>query len=87
MIISHNLNIKLEVQWVSRESGEIEWADAISRDADFWDYRLSAGSFAFISDRVGPFDTDYFASEWSYQLKPFFSLYWSENSAGINAFS
>ena len=71
MVIAHEHNIKLEVKWISRESGKIRMADTISKEPDFGDYRLSDGSFAFITSRLGVFDTDYFASEWSHRLRPF----------------
>ena len=43
-------NIRLEVRWISRESGEIRMADDLSKELDFGEYRLSSSSFIYIRD-------------------------------------
>jgi hypothetical protein len=40
------LDVNFKIVWLSRESKEIRFADGISKDFDFGDYRLSRGDFA-----------------------------------------
>jgi hypothetical protein len=72
---------------VEPESEEIRFADRISKDFDFGDYRLSAVDFAGLVSIFGEFCADYFASEYSYRKRPFFSRYISGLSAGCDAFA
>ena len=48
-------NIKLQVHWISRESGEIRMADELSKETDFRDYWLDGGSFQYIQGRFDRF--------------------------------
>jgi hypothetical protein len=82
----HRLNVSFNIVWLSRESEEIRFADRVSKDFDFGDYRLSDGDFKRLVYDFGGFSADYFASDYSYRMRPFFSRYISERSAGSDAF-
>ena len=71
----------------SRESEEIRFADRISKDFDFGDYRISGKDFDEPVCEFGRFSADYFASDYSYRMRPFFSRYISGKSSGSDAFS
>ena len=81
------LDVNFEIVWQSRESEEIRFADQISKDFDFGDYRLSMGDFASLVYAFGEFSADFFASDYSYRMRPFFSCYISGMSAGSDAFA
>jgi hypothetical protein len=81
------LDVNFEIVWLSRESEEIRFADRISKDFDFGDYRLSRGDFASLVYVFGEFSADYFALDYSYRMRPFFSRYISGMSAGSDAFA
>ena len=55
--------ISLETFWLSRESREIEYCDALSKEVDKSDYWLSRKDFDRLERRYGPFHADYFASD------------------------
>ena len=81
------LDVNFEIAWLSRESVEIRFADRISKDFDFGDYRLSAEDFDGLVNFFGGFSADYFASDYSFRMRPFFSRYISGLSAGCDAFA
>ena len=80
-------NVDFEIVWQSRESKEIRFADRISKDFDFGDYMISDGDFEWLVYEFGGCCTDYFASDFSYRMRPFFSRYILEKSSGSDAFS
>ena len=80
-------DVNFEIVWLSRESEEIRFADRISKDFDFGDYRISAGDFEGLVGVFGGFSADYFASDYSYRMRPFYSRYISGLSAGSDAFA
>jgi hypothetical protein len=55
------LDVNFEIVWLSRESEEIRFADRISKDFDFGDYRLSEVDFTGLVSIFGEFCADYFA--------------------------
>ena len=75
-----------EILWQTRESEEIRFADKVSKDFDFGDYRISEGDFDELVARYRSFSADYFTSDYSYRMQPFFSRYLLEKSAGSDAF-
>jgi hypothetical protein len=81
------LDVNFEIVWLSRESEEIRFADGISKDFDFGDYRLSRGDFASLVYGFGEFSADYFVLDYSYRMRPFFSRYISGMSAGSDTFA
>ena len=66
---------------------EIRFADRISKDFDFGDYRLSAEDFEGLVSIFGEFRAYYFASDYSFRMRPFFLRYISGLSAGCDAFA
>ena len=81
------LNVDFEIAWLSRESEEIRFADRVSKDFDFGDYRISAVDFEGLVSAFGGFSADYFASDYSFRMRPFYSRYISGLSAGSDAFA
>ena len=79
--------LKFEIVWQSRETEEIRFADKISKDFDFGDYKISGEDFRELVCKFGGFSADYFASDYSYRMVPFYSRYLSKKSAGSDAFS
>ena len=80
-------DVDFEIVWLSRSSEVIRFADKISKDFDFGDYRISAADFNALVDHFGSFSADYFASEYSYRMMPFYSCYTSGPCAGVDAFA
>ena len=79
--------IDFEIVWQSRDSEEIRFADHVSKDFDFGDYRLCDSDFQRLFVKYGGFSADYFTSDYSFRMQPFYSRYLSEKSAGSDAFS
>ena len=80
-------DVAFEIVWLSRDTEEIRFADRISKDFDFGDYRISSEDFEALVDFFGSFSADYFASDYSYRMRPFYSRYVSGLSAGADAFA
>ena len=53
---------------------EIRFADRISKGFDFGDYRLRVEDFEDLGSICGEFSADYFASGYSFRMRPFFSI-------------
>jgi hypothetical protein len=85
-VVAKRINISFSIVWLSRESEEIRFADRVLKDFDFGDYRLSDGGFKGVVYGFGGFSADYFASDYSYRMRSFFSRYISERSVGSDAF-
>jgi hypothetical protein len=79
--------LQFEIVWQRRETEEIRFADRISKDFDFGDYRISMQDFHQLEERFGGFSADYFASDYSFRMQPFFSRYLSDRSEGSDALS
>ena len=50
------------------------------------DYCMSKACFRDLWDKFGPFHADYFASDRTYRMKPFFARFASGESEGVDAF-
>ena len=85
LIVEHGMDF--EIVWQRRTSEEIVFADKISKDFDFSDYRLSQEDFNGIAEMYGPFVVDYFASSYSFRMKPFMSRYRCDEGQGADAFA
>ena len=81
------LSVHFDIVWQSRETEEIRFADKISKDFDFGDYRISDKDFDELVCEFGRFSADYFASDYSYRMRPFFSRYITGKSSGSDTFS
>ena len=81
------LQIKLETFWLSRDSREIELCNGWSKEVDTSDYWISDGDFGWIEKEFGPFSADYFASDRSWRMKPFFARFGVSESMGLDVFS
>ena len=79
--------IRLETFWLSRESKEIEYCDTLSKDVDTSDYWLNRKDFDRLERRYGPFKADYFMSDRSWRMKPFYARFGCGESEGVDAFS
>ena len=80
-------DIVLEPFWLSRESREIKVCDALSKDFNIADYRLSGQDFSMLQDRFGSFSVDFFGSSFTARCRPFFALVDCAGAAGVDAFS
>ena len=59
---------------------QIEYCDRMSKDVDTSDYWLSSEDFRWIKKRRGPFSVDFFASDRSWRMKPFFARFVSRRA-------
>ena len=78
-------NIQLSVDWVPREQNKE--ADSLSRVEDPDDWGIDIRIFSAFNKSHGPFTVDVFASNITKQLPKFYSKYWCEGSAGVDAFA
>ena len=51
------------------------------------EYRVREDSFRELESEFGPWDIDWFASDWSKRMDSFASRYWTMGSEFIDAFS
>ena len=58
-------NIKLEMVWRQRNTEEITLCDKISKEFDLSEYRIEEESFRTLEEEFGPWDVDWFVSDWS----------------------
>ena len=80
-------DIKLEMVWRRRNTQEISLCDRLSKDFDLSEYRISRASFEEIEEEYGPWQIDWFASDWSRRMDRFASRYWTIGTDIIDAFS
>ena len=85
--LSMEFEIVLEPFWLSRKSIEIQVCDALSKDFDMSDYRLSDQDFGMLWVRFGPFSVDFFGSSFAMRCRPFFSKLNCVGAEGVDAFS
>ena len=82
-----SFELEFEIVWQRRTTEEIRFADFVSKDFDFGDYKICDNDFYRLEQEYGGFEADYFASSYSYRMKPYYSRYLSGESAGSDAFS
>ena len=82
-----DFDIKLEMVWRRRNTEEISLCDKLSKDFDLSEYRITEESFRVLEEEFGPWDIDWFASDWSKRLNRFASRYWTVGSKATDAFS
>ena len=87
MEICKSRNIELKVEWKSRKEEQIQFCDEMSKDFDASEYKISSRDFERLWRKFGPFSVDAFASDWSYQMTPFFSKFLCPGTAGVDAFA
>ena len=80
-------DMKLEMVWRRRNTQEISLCDRLSKDFDLSEYRISSESFEEIEEEFGPWQIDWFASDWSRRMDRFASRYWTIGTDIIDAFS
>ena len=59
----------------------------ISKTFDLSEYRIQEESFKRLEEEFGPWDMDWFASDWSKRLDRFASRFWTDGSEATDAFS
>ena len=74
------LNIALEPFWVSRDSAQIGFCDELRKRIDTSDYWLSDKYFPWLERRRGPFSDDYFTTDRSWRLRPFYAKFRCDQS-------
>ena len=80
-------DLEFNIVWHRRNTEQIRLADKISKDLDFSDYRISRDDFQWLEEKFGSFSMDYFASDYSYRMRPFCGRYRSEKAQHSDAFS
>ena len=85
--ICRKFRIRLECFWLSRESQEITLCDKWSKEIDTSEYWLQDEDFRRLEKKYGPFMADYFASDRSKRMKPYYSKFGVGDSRGLDAFS
>lgn len=78
-------NIVMEATWIPRELNE--YADWYSKAIFPCDIRLNRAVYNALYKIFGGFTIDLFASCDNYQLKPYFSLHWTPDTSGVDAFN
>ena len=79
--------LELVMVWRRRNTEEITLCDKLSKDFDLSEYRLSQESFDALNEEFGPWEVDWFASDWSRRLERFSSRYWTIGGEAPDAFS
>ena len=77
-------SIKLDFEWIPRTLNDK--AGYFSKILDSDDWGLSSKLFDIISSRWGPFAVDWFASEHNAKVATFYTRFWCERTAGVDAF-
>lgn len=86
--LSSELGIRIEPIHVLRQDPRIEIADAGSKTEDTDNWSIDAWSFQTIINQTGMhFETDLFADCNNTRAERFFSLFYSEGTSGVDAFS
>ena len=86
-ILVEKYDIKLEMVWRRRNTEEITLCDKISKEFDLSEYRIEEESFQALEEEFGPWEVDWFASDWSKRLPRFVSRYWTVGSEHTDAFT
>ena len=82
-----DLNMKVDVIYLSRNDPIIEFADAESRNFDLNDYSIDFESFCKISSMFGEFELDCFASFSNKKCVRYFSKFFEPLAEGQNFFA
>jgi hypothetical protein len=77
--------ISLSLDWVPR--GENTVADDLSKVIDVEDWSIQDHIFQYLNKTQGPFSCDIFASNLTKKVPKFYSRYWCEGAAGVDAFA
>ena len=78
-------NIVMDSAWIPRELND--FADWYSKAIFSCDVRLNPNVYRQLEKIWGGFTIDLFASYDNYQLKPYFSYYWTPDTSGVDAFN
>ena len=76
------LDIKLRVEWRSREDPLLQMADLGSKEFDVNDFSLDFETISYIMQKIGPFDIDCFASSFNKKCVHFYSKFEDANTQG-----
>ena len=79
--------IVMKMVWHRRNTEEITLCDKLSKVFDLSEYQLTQESFDALEEEFGPWDVDWFASDWSHRLERFASRYWTVGGEATDAFS
>lgn len=84
--LCHKLKIRIEPIHLRREDPRIQLADEMSKTPDTDNWSVDESSFQELHEQFN-FETDLFADKTNRKTKKFFSLYYNEETLGIDAFS
>jgi hypothetical protein len=76
-VLVDKFDIKVVRMWRRRNTEEIILCDRLSKDFDLSEYRITMESFRELEEEFGPWDIDWFASDWSKRMDRFASRYWT----------
>ena len=74
----------MDFEWIPRTLNDK--ADYFPKILDSDDWGLSSKLFDIISSRWGPFAIDWFGSEHKAKVVTFYTRFWCERTAGVDAF-
>ena len=81
------LNLSVNVVYISRNDPIIEFADFESRNFDLHDFSLDFDNFCLVSSLFGEFEIDCFASKSNKKCIKYFSKFQDEDCLAINFFA
>lgn len=81
--LTHGINLR--AIWIPRELNT--WADFYSKLVESCDWMLNHAVFDAIQQQWGAFDIDLFASYTNHQVNRYYSLYWTPDCEGVDAFN
>ena len=76
--------IQLQAEWRPRTENDL--ADLLSKLDEPDDWALQSNVFSWLSSLWGPFTVDLFASAANHQLPTYYSLHFTPDTAGVDAF-
>jgi ribonuclease HI len=79
-----NNNIDIRATWIPRDLNT--WADFYSKLIETSDWKINPIIFLSIQKIWGIFDIDLFASFNNHQVQQYYSLYWTPDASGVDAF-
>ena len=77
--------ICITATWIPREQNQ--WADFYSKLIESSDIKLNPAIFDALQRMWGVFDIDLFASYNNFQIKKYYSFYWTPTTHGVDAFN
>jgi hypothetical protein len=78
-------SVTIEMEWIPRSQNEM--SDYLSKIVDHDDWGISFKILNMLHDKWGVLQIDWFASDHNAKLPTYWSRFWNEGCAGVDAFS